>query len=128
MNITSVAGICILFAAVILLLKQYKPEYAMLAAAAASGALLVYLLSLIFPVIQEIREILAQAGVNNEHFTAVFKAVGICYTAQFAGDICRDFGQTAIAGKIDMAGKIAVVALSLPLMKEILQMTLQLIG
>ena len=100
----------------------------MLAAAAASGAVLIYLLSLIFPVIEEIREILAQAGVNNEHFIAVFKAVGICYIAQFAGDICRDFGQSSIAGKIDLAGKIAVVALSLPLMKEILQMTLQLIG
>lgn len=128
MNIASIAAICILFSAVILLLRQYKPEYAMLVAAAASGAVLVYLLSYIFPVIQEIHTVLDTVGINHAHFTAVFKAIGICYTAQFAGDICRDFGQNSMAGKVELAGKIAVVALSLPLMKEILQIALQLIG
>ena len=128
MSITTIAGICILFAAIILLLKQYKPEYAMLAAAAASGTLLIYLLSFVFPAVEEIQNILSGVNVNNEHFTLVLKSVGICYVAQFAADICRDFGQTSVASKIELAGKIAVVTLSLPLIKEIMQITLQIIG
>ncbi len=128
MNIVTVAGICIMFAAIILLLRQYKPEYAMLVAAAASGVVLVYLLSFVFPIIEEIQSVLNTVGINKEHFTTVFKALGVCYTAQFAGDICRDFGQTSIAGKVELAGKIAVLALSLPMVKEILQISLQLIG
>lgn len=127
MSIATVAAVCILFSAVILLLRQYKPEYAILVAAAASGAVLVYLLSFIFPVVQEIHTVLQNVGVNNAHFTAVFKAIGICYTAQFAGDICRDFGQTSLAGKVELAGKVAILALSLPMIREILQIALQLI-
>ena len=127
MNIATVAAVCILFSAVILLLRQYKPEYALVVTAAASGVVLVYLLSYIFPVAEEIRTVLQNTGVNNEHFTAVFKAIGICYTAQFAGDICRDFGQTSLAGKVELAGKVAILALSLPMIREILQIALQLI-
>ena len=128
MSITTIAGVCILFAAIIILLKQYKPEYAMLAAAAASGALLIYLLSFVFPAMEEIQNVLSGVNINNGHFTVVLKSVGICYVAQFAADICRDFGQTSVAGKIELAGKIAVVTLSLPLIKEIMQITLQIIG
>lgn len=128
MNIATLAGICVLLSAVVLLLRQYKPEYAMLVTAAGSGAILVYLLSYIFPVVEEIRTVLQKVGADNAHFSAVFKAVGVCYIAQFAGDICRDFGQTSLAGKVELAGKVSVIALSLPLMKEILQIVMGLLA
>ena len=96
MTVTTVAGLGIISCAVILLLKEYKPEYAMITAVAASGVILLILLGKIFPIITEINTALSSAGVDARYTKTAFKAIGICYTTQFASDICKEYGSASI--------------------------------
>ena len=66
-------------------------------------------------------------GFDNYIFKTVLKSLGICYITSFSADMCKDFGQTSLAGKIELAGKIAVVVISIPLINEILNSALELI-
>jgi stage III sporulation protein AD len=50
----------------------------------------------------------------------------VCFVAQLASDICRDANETAIATNVEMAGKIAVLLIALPLFGEIADLVVNL--
>ena len=68
------------------------------------------------------------SGIDSELLVTVIKAMGVCYITGFASDICRDFGQTSLAGKIELAGKITVVLINVPTIKIIINTAVELIG
>lgn len=127
MSITLVAGVCLVSAVVVLFIKDYRPEYAIIISAASGALVLLTLLDSLLPMINSLFQRLNAAGLASG-FTVLFKVIGITYLTDFAGDLCRDFGQTSLAGKVELAGRISIVALSLPLVDTILEITEKLIG
>ena len=124
----TVIGIAIFSAVAGLFVKQYKPELAIIFSLAAGAVILVVLIVFVGKIGDELRKIFEQIGANLSVFSAVFKAMGICYLSKFATDVCKDFGQNSLAGKIELTGKICVALITLPLIKEILKIALELIG
>ena len=61
-------------------------------------------------------------------FAVILKALGVAFVCETAADICRDMGQTAIASKIELAGKLEIVALAIPLARELLLAARELAG
>ena len=78
--------------------------------------------------VEELAGIFQKSNLDNSVFKAVLKALGLCYITNFASDTCRDFGQTSLASKVELAGKISIVILTLPLINSILSVALELIG
>lgn len=121
MDFLQSAGLGIVAAVICLLLKQYRPEFA-LVAAVACGALLRFPWFQRFPRFFPLsKSSSGRRALRPAYLQLVLKAFGICYLAQLAADTCRDAGQSAIAGKIELAGRAAVLVLSLPLFLEIAQ-------
>ncbi len=124
-------GICVLAVTgciIALNLKGTVPQYA-LAAALVSGTLI--LISVCTPIphiIEEINRLASLSGVKDEYAKILFKAIGICFISQISADICRDAGESALAGKTELAGKIMIIVLALPLMEEILETAKLLLG
>ena len=128
MEIWAIVGVGIVAAAICILVKQYKPEFAMLVSL-CSGILIFTLIMLnLSPVLEQIRSYTARASLDNEYFKVLLKSLGICYLSSIASDTCSDAGQTAIAGKIELAAKVAVVLLALPLFGKIVDYSLDLIA
>ena len=128
MEIWAITGIGIVAAAICILVKQYKPEFAMLVSL-CSGILIFSLVILnLSPVLAQIQSYTAKASLDNEHFKILLKSLGVCYISSIASDTCKDAGQTAIAGKIELAAKVAVILLSLPLFGKIVDYSLDLIA
>lgn len=67
------------------------------------------------------------ASLNQAYLFTIFKVLGIAYISEFAAQICRDGGQNALAMKIEMAAKIGVMALSVPIMMSVLESILQIL-
>ena len=111
----------------ILFLKSYRPEYAMLATAAAGAILLVSIISEVYSPLRTLFLMLEDYGINGELTTYLLKAFAICYLTKFPTDVCTDFGQTSLSGKVELAGRAAIFLLSLPLISGILQTGLSLI-
>ena len=126
-------GICALIAlvlislALILLLKQYRPEFALLASVTSALILLIYGIAKAGEIISAVRSLTERAGIDEQNVMLVLKALGICYIVQIAKDVCADSGQTALSDRIDFIGKVTVVAMSLPMLMQIIGIVTQLL-
>ncbi|MEG1887224.1 MAG: SpoIIIAC/SpoIIIAD family protein [Oscillospiraceae bacterium] len=127
MEVTTIIVISVLASILVLFLKSYRPDFALVTATAAGCVVLFLILIKVVPLFESFQSILEKSGVNSAHFKIVFKALGICYLSQAASDICRDFGQTSLAGKVDLAGKVAIVTLTIPIISSIIETAVGLI-
>ena len=109
------------------LFRQHKPEYAPLISLAAGLAVVFLLLGQLEPIFSQMEEILRQAGIGTEYIAVLLKSLGICYITQLAADTCRDAGESAIASKMELAGKITVMTLAVPYFTGMLQTVGELI-
>ena len=71
-------------------------------------------------IFRTIREISSVSGLKTDYIGLVIKVVGIAYIGEFAGELCRDAGETSLAGKVDLGTKAVIMAMALPLLKTIL--------
>jgi stage III sporulation protein AD len=66
--------------------------------------------------------------MRDDYAGILLRALGVCFLTQIACDTCRDAGEAAIAVKLEIAGKIAVLAISLPLFRQVLGFVSTLLG
>lgn len=128
MDVFAITGLAVVTAALAALLKGRTPELALLLSVVAGALLLGMLLSQGMPVFTKLQEMFEGTGAQGEAIQILFKALGVCFVVQIACDACRDMGETAMAGKVELAGKITVLLLSLPLFDRIMQIVRQLMG
>ena len=112
MSLGAVIGFSLCAAALCVLLRQYRPEIALVISILCGVGVLLWLLEQLAPVLAQV----------------LLKALGICLITQVACDTCRDIGETAIAARLETAGKAAMLLLAMPVFSELLQQALRLIG
>ncbi|MBE6788209.1 MAG: stage III sporulation protein AD [Ruminococcaceae bacterium] len=128
MDVVTVIAIALIAAFLSSVLKQYKPEYALLVSVVAAAVVLISLVSTLIPIISEIKDMMSDAAIPYKYITVLIKSVGICYITQFACDTCKDAGQTSLSSKVELAGRIAICLSALPLYKDLLLLTQTIIG
>ncbi len=121
MDIFKIIGIGLAGGALSMTVKQYRKEYALLVGLATVTAILLFTLDTLGAAIQEILLITEKSGVDTRYFTAVIKVVGVAYVTQFGAEILRDGGENAIALKVELAGKVFILGLTLPIVAEFLE-------
>lgn len=126
-EIFTIAGIGIVAAAFIIILKQYRPEFAFAAALSFGIIILIYIVSAFSEIFTKIKELTEISGIGTEKFKVLFRCLGICFIAKTASEICSDCGQSSIASKIDFSGKTAVLISAIPLYSEITEIIKNLI-
>ncbi|HIR03858.1 MAG: stage III sporulation protein AD [Acutalibacteraceae bacterium] len=124
-------AICIAAVAATILavtLKRYNPEISMLLAIGAGVGIFVLVLSQIPQALSQISTLLSRAGMPLAYGQVLFKALGICFLCQFSSDACKDAGQSALASKVELAGKLMIVLLALPMLEDIVNTAVTLMG
>ena len=121
MSIYGLIGLSIVSCIVVIVVKQYKPEFAFITTIAAGSVILFMLLGRFTSVFNELKLISESAGIKSEYMEVMLKGLGICYLTQFSSDICNDFGQSSLASKIELCGKITLAVLSIPLLKSLIE-------
>lgn len=112
---------------VVLILKERSPEYAMLCSAAAGAILLITVIGWIYSPLNELFQTLYSYGIKSYLVKYLLKVFAVCYITKFASELCEDFGQTSLSGKIDLAGRGTVFLLTLPLLSSVLEIASSLI-
>ena len=128
MSILSVLGLAIVAATIAVLLRQQKPEFAMLIGLGAGVIILVYVIMKAQPVFSELNTLMSSSGINNDYAQILIKALGICFITQLAADVCKDSGETAIASKVELFGKFAILLLALPLFEQVAKLAMGLLS
>ena len=99
---------------IINMVRQYKSEYAVVAALAVAISMMFVLLELIGDVKKAFDNYVEAFALSGELVKGVFKITSIAYVRKFGCDISTDFGYKIIADKIDLAARLAVVIILFP--------------
>ena len=116
----AMCGVAVVGAIFAVTLKKHNPEYSMLISLCAGVLMLYLLLTRITPAVSQIRTLLSATGLSSDYGAILFKALGICFLTQFAADSCRDAGESAVASKIELGAKAAMIVMALPVFDGIL--------
>ncbi|MVB12991.1 Stage III sporulation protein AC/AD protein family protein [Caprobacter fermentans] len=128
MNIVGIAGVAVCAAVIAAMLRRYHQEYAVLLSIAAGVVILLEIFASVAPAMHQIQTLFSATGLTTDYILILLKTLGISFLAQFAADSCRDAGENALASKMELAGKISIVILSLPLFEKIAETAVNLIG
>ncbi len=115
MEIIKVVGFAIISVVLIVLLQEQRKEMALLLTIVAGICILLFAISKVTPIIDMLNSLIDGSGISKEFLVIILKITGIAYLVEFGKNICIDAGQSAIGTKLEIAGKIIIVSLSLPL-------------
>ncbi|WP_293284587.1 SpoIIIAC/SpoIIIAD family protein [Oscillibacter sp.] len=119
-------GLCVVGALLALVLKKGSPELALLLALAAVAAVLLFLMGALGELMEFLREIGAASGLSEDLFIPLYKTVGIALVVKAGGSLCRDAGESALASAVETAGTVCALLVSLPLLRAVLALLLEL--
>ena len=101
-------------------LRPSRPELATCLSLLAGALTLGVLLGQLSPLMESLRRLTSVGGVEESYLAVVLRGAGICLVTQLAADTCRDAGDTALAGKAELTGRILLLLLAVPLYERIL--------
>ena len=127
-QVLQAAGLCLIGALLALVVKRGSPETALLLTLAAAAAVLLALGPAAAEVLAFLQELAEGSGVPAELFAPLYKIVGIGLVVRVGGGLCRDAGESALAGVVETAGAVCALASSLPLRRTVLELLLELMG
>ena len=127
MDIIKIIGIGLLALILIIILKQYKQEFAIYVSLIAGVLILTISFSKISGIIDLLNNLSSKVLIHQEFLSLLIKITGIAILTEFSISVCKDSGETAIANKIDIGGKIIMVSMSIPIMAGLLETILKIL-
>jgi stage III sporulation protein AD len=127
MEIIQIVGLGLIGAILAVILRQQKPELALMLSIGVGVLLFLTVIGQISAVFNILRDLAAQANISMVYVGTILKIVGIAYIADFGAQICRDSGESALASKIEFAAKILVLVMAVPIIIAVLQALLKLV-
>lgn len=124
MEIISLCGLALVASVLAVLIGQYKPEYRIFITILAVAIVFAFFLTYLEPLKNTVEELLSGSQASHSLIRILYKCLAVTYITGITSDICNDAGEHALASNIELAGKIAVIYVALPLITE----TIKIIG
>lgn len=121
-----IIGMVLIAVVLLALLKQYNPVYAVIAGILCCGLVLTAAIATMLPVMDSLLSLAEQ--ISAAQMMPLVKAMGIVILGQIARDVCKDAGQTALAGQVELAARALILFAALPLFQQLLQVISGLLG
>jgi len=96
-----------------------NPELRMGVALATGLCVAVFCLDGLGEGVKALSALSAQAGLNDGHAGAMIRATGVAMLAEFGAQLCRDAGESALAGRVELAGRVTLTGIALPILAEL---------
>lgn len=121
MDIFQIVGIGIITTILIMVLKAQKPEMAVQLTIIFGVLILLFMMDKISAVVAVLRDFASKINISSMYIVIIFKIIGIAYIAEFGSQICKDAGEGVVAQKIELAAKIMILLIALPIMIAIME-------
>jgi stage III sporulation protein AD len=115
MDVVRLVLLCVAAALVAAMLRVDRPEMAAAVAMAAGTVALLMAAGNLKVVVDAARALAGGAGVSGESTQIMLRAAGIALIAEFGAQLSRDAGESALAGRIELGARVALAAMSVPL-------------
>lgn len=127
MEIIKIIGIGLIALIVIILLKQYRPEFAIYISLLTGVLILILVMDELTGIVNLLQSIANKTTINANFLGILLKITGIAFLSEFAVSICKDSGEAAIASKIEIGSKVIIISMSIPIISSLLEIILKVL-
>ncbi len=122
MEILQIAGIAVSGVIMISLVRSLKPEMTVYIVLATVIVILIFSLEQLTTVFGFLKTVYDDMTYGRDFFPILIKVLVVAYLSDFTAQLCRDAGEASIGNKVELAGKIIIFYISLPILVSILQL------
>ncbi|RID83905.1 stage III sporulation protein AD [Mesobacillus zeae] len=122
-----IIGVALVATFLALILKEQKPNFAFLLVVFTGCMIFLFLVDKIYLIVSMVEKLAADAKINIVYVETILKIIGIAYIAEFAAQITKDAGQGAIASKIELGGKVLILAMAVPILTVLIETIIKLV-
>lgn len=127
MDIIKIIGIGLISLILIIIIKQYRPEFTIYISLIAGILIITLSLEKLAGIINILTTLSNKTGLNSQYLGILLKITGIAILTEFAVSICNDAGESAIATKIDLGGKVIIISISIPIIVALLELIIKIL-
>ncbi|NLP14784.1 MAG: stage III sporulation protein AD [Clostridium sp.] len=122
MEIFQIVGLGVVATIIAIVLKTHRPEIAIQISLLTGIIILTVILGKIAAVVDLLNSYAQKVNIDLVYFSTLLKIIGIAYIAEFGAEVCRDAGEGAIASKVELAGKVIIIILAVPIITSLLDL------
>lgn len=126
MNIIQIVSIGLVATVLIIILREERPEISILLSIATGVLIFIFIIDKVVYVIDVLKDLSNKANLDFIYFTTILKIIGIAYICEFGSQIAKDAGEGAIATKIELAGKVMILVISIPILMALLELIIKI--
>ena len=126
-EIIKIIGIGLVALVIAIILKQYRPEFAIYVSMIVGVLILVLIMDKFTGIINLLKSISDKTYINQQFLGILLKITGIAIITEFAVSICSDAGEKAIASKIEIGSKVIIIAMSIPIISSLLELIVEIL-
>ncbi|UCZ54600.1 stage III sporulation protein AD [Bacillus shivajii] len=126
-EIIQIVGLGMIATFLALVVKEHKPIFAFILTVFVGVIIFLFLIDKIALIIGMLEDLAASANINLMYVQTILKIIGIAYIAEFGAQIAKDAGQGAMASKIELAGKVLIMVMAIPIISVIIETIIGLI-
>lgn len=127
MEIMRIVAVGIVAAVLALLLRDEKPEMAVLISIVTGLVIFVFIIGKLESVLTVLKYFAGKANIDLLYFSTILKVIAIAYITEFGAQICRDAGEGTIASKVELAGKVLIMVLAIPILAALMDIMIKII-
>lgn len=127
-EVLKLCGFGVLAVILCAVVRQLKPESAVFVNIAAGLAILIFAVKTLAPSVRAVSELAETAGISGEFAEVLLKALAISYITSLSANVARDAGESALGAKLELAGRVSIAAISLPVFTTLAALIANLIN
>ena len=127
MIILKILIIAIIGATSSVLLKQVKPEFSIYVIIATGIILVLEVFGYLTSIVEVFENLGNISGIDDDMLKIILKIIGFGYLIEFASSLCLDAGLASISSKIQFAGKVIILFISLPIINSLIEIIISIL-
>lgn len=127
MDIMKIVMVGIIASVLTVLLRDEKPEIAVVISIVTGLVIFVFLIAKLNSVMSVLKYFASKANIDVLYFSTILKVIAIAYITEFGAQICRDAGEGAIASKVELGGKVLIMVIAIPILAALMDIMIKII-
>lgn len=127
MEIMRIVVVGIIAAVLAVLLREERPEIAFMVSVVTGLVIFIFIIAKLDSVMSVLKYFASKASIDVLYFSTILKVIAIAYITEFGSQICRDAGEGAIASKIELAGKVLIMVIAIPILAALMDIMIKII-
>ncbi len=100
--------------------RNQKTEYELLVCICGILLIMGFAINKLSGILHNVRQMQSYIGLEESYYLILIKVIGITYLSEFAADICKETGHASVGTFVELAGKLSIMAISLPIVLALL--------